>query len=103
MDIRITRNIIAGPNMKPTCTVGVQAVDGKPVIRQTGPRGRILTDGSVVLFGSDAKGNEVALFFNPDEAREVGALFTLHAYAAAGVAPQLIEVKDVTPQLEVAQ
>lgn len=94
MDIIVNRNIIASANMKPTITAGVQLVNGKPAIRQVDPRGRVLSDGTVVLFAQNAKGDEVIIKMNPDETREVSFLLAMLAWASAGAQPPCIEVKE---------
>jgi hypothetical protein len=99
MNITVNRNIIAGPNVKPSLLCGVAVIDGKAQIREADPRG-VLVDGALVLFAKDAKGNEVVIELNPDEAREAGALLTHMAYVAAGTVPPAIEVKRA-PAIEV--
>lgn len=98
MDIIVNRNIIAGSNMKPAITAGIQLVNGQPAIRKTDPRGRILSDGTVILFMQDAKGNEVTVKLNPDETREAAGLLGMLAWVSAGVATPLIEVKEVAAE-----
>lgn len=96
MEIIIAKNIIAGPNVKPSLAAGIAVLDdGIAQIRQVDPRGRIIRDGLVVLFMKDDKGNEVTVKVNPDELLTLCSLLPMVAYAAAGVPVPVIEVKDV--------